>query len=324
MIPDYKVTVNGKELTPTLNAVLLSLEINELNGEEADTLRLELDDSKGEIALPSHGAEIHIFIGWKSQELVDKGTYTVDEIEHQGAPDRVVIHARSAAMVNSLPGKKSRSWYRVTLYQVVSEIADEHNLTPVVGDDLANLKLAAPQQTAESDLHFLTRLAKGFDAIATVKSNYLLFVKKGAAKTASGKAMPTVEVERTSTTRHHYRNTKRGAYTGVKARWRSIESRAYNWELAGSVERTTELVETFATQEDATEAAKAEWNRLQRGLANLTISMAAGRPEVGAEMKLKCLGVKKEIDQENWVIVKATHSIGPTAFTTHLEAETGK
>jgi phage protein D len=41
-------------------------------------------------------------------------------------------------------------------------------------------------QTDESDIHFLTRIGKGHDAIASVKGQTLLFVNKGEGKTASG------------------------------------------------------------------------------------------------------------------------------------------
>lgn len=44
-------------------------------------------------------------------------------------------------------------------------------------------------QTDESDLSFLTRLAKDHDAIATVKGGALLFIGKSEGVTASGLTM---------------------------------------------------------------------------------------------------------------------------------------
>lgn len=65
-------------------------------GFEADQLDLELDDADGKIVLPRRGAVITLALGWKGQPLFPKGAFTVDEIEHTGAPDRLTIRARSA------------------------------------------------------------------------------------------------------------------------------------------------------------------------------------------------------------------------------------
>lgn len=46
--------------------------------------------------LPRRGAVITLALGWKGQPLFPKGAFTVDEIEHTGAPDRLTIRARSA------------------------------------------------------------------------------------------------------------------------------------------------------------------------------------------------------------------------------------
>jgi len=53
-------------------------------------------------------------------------------------------------------------------------------------------------QTDESDLNFLTRLAKEHDALATVKGQALLFIGKGEGKTASGLPMPPLPITRTA------------------------------------------------------------------------------------------------------------------------------
>ncbi|EOJ6492109.1 hypothetical protein ACKH8K_001130 [Escherichia coli] len=57
---------------------------------------MELDDADGKIVLPRRGAVITLALGWKGQPLFPKGAFTVDEIEHTGAPDRLTIRARSA------------------------------------------------------------------------------------------------------------------------------------------------------------------------------------------------------------------------------------
>ncbi|WP_323806212.1 hypothetical protein, partial [Streptomyces venezuelae] len=94
--PAYSIVVDGQSITAKVRPLLLSLTLTEARAGEADELCLELDDTAGAIRLPGKGATIDLAIGWAGEQLVDKGTFTVDEIEHQGPPDVVSIRARSA------------------------------------------------------------------------------------------------------------------------------------------------------------------------------------------------------------------------------------
>ncbi|WP_337118049.1 contractile injection system protein, VgrG/Pvc8 family, partial [Staphylococcus aureus] len=94
----------------------------------------------------------------------------VDEVEHSGAPDVLNIRARSADMREGLARKRERSWHEQTLGQIISAIAMEYALQPLIEVALAAIGLPHLDQTAESDLNLLTRLAHDNDAIASVKA----------------------------------------------------------------------------------------------------------------------------------------------------------
>src|SRR5699024_6330028 len=125
------------------------------------------------LALPPRGAELRLALGWRGQPLVERGTYIVDEVEHSGAPDALTIRARSADMRQGLPGKRTQSWDDLTLGDIIATIAGRHDLAAKTGQTLQGIYLEHIDQTEESDLHFLTRLAERFDAIATVKAGNL-------------------------------------------------------------------------------------------------------------------------------------------------------
>ncbi|EOM4439129.1 phage late control D family protein, partial [Escherichia coli] len=75
---------------------LMSMTLTDNRGFEADQLDIELNDADGQVGLPVRGAVLTVYIGWKGFALVCKGKFTVDEVEHRGAPDVVTIRARSA------------------------------------------------------------------------------------------------------------------------------------------------------------------------------------------------------------------------------------
>ncbi|HCH7366087.1 TPA: phage late control D family protein, partial [Salmonella enterica] len=149
--PAFSITIEGKDVTTVMDTRLMSLTLTDNRGFEADQLDLELDDTDGLIALPRRGAVIQLALGWKGQPLFPKGAFTVDEIEHSGAPDRLTIRARSADFRETLNTRREKSWHQTTVGEVVKEIAARHNLKVALGKDLTDKALDHMDQTNESD-----------------------------------------------------------------------------------------------------------------------------------------------------------------------------
>ncbi|PLP32056.1 hypothetical protein CWM92_06255, partial [Klebsiella michiganensis] len=73
-IPVFNVLMGGKALT-VLGEKLISLELTDNRGFNADELTISVDDSQGDIALPPRGAELSISLGWQGEPLIYKGIY---------------------------------------------------------------------------------------------------------------------------------------------------------------------------------------------------------------------------------------------------------
>lgn len=93
--PAFSISIEGRDITTVLDNRLMGLTLTDNRGFEADQLDLELDDADGKIVLPRRGAVITLALGWKDSRF-SRRAFTVDEIEHTGAPDRLTIRARSA------------------------------------------------------------------------------------------------------------------------------------------------------------------------------------------------------------------------------------
>ena len=72
---------------------------------------------------------------------------------------------------------------------------------------------------------------------------------------------------------------------------------------------------------EAEAAAKAEWQRIQRGNATLTDTLARGRPDLLPECTFSLLGIKPQIAAVRWLGVKVTHQMSDSGYTTGIEAE---
>lgn len=320
--PAYHITVDGRDITPTVDARLVRMSITEGRANDADQLDLELTDHDGRLALPPKEATITVQLGWAGQPLTDKGDYVVDEVEHSGAPDVVTIRARAADLTGALRQRTERSWHDTTLGAIVAALATRNALTHKIDAQLAARAVAHLDQASESDMHFLSRLARLHDAVATVKKKHLLFLPIDGTKNSQGQALPTLTITRASGDGHRYSTSARDAYDGVRAYWTDHVGGKRKAAVAGKNEGNIKVMkETFASEAAALDAARAELQRLARGTATLELRLAWGRPDLGAQSPVKVQGFKAAIDGEDWLTTEATHTLDDNGLTTRVKLE---
>ncbi|MEH0832311.1 phage late control D family protein [Pectobacterium cacticida] len=354
--PAYLLRLNEQDITTVISPRLLSLTLTDNRGFEADQLDIELDDSDGLLQLPRRGAVLSVFLGWEGEALIGKGDFTVDEVEHRGTPDTLTIRARSADFRGSLNSRRELSYHDTTLGAIVEQVAKRNNLVPMLADGFAGIKIPHIDQTQETDAVFITRLAERNGAIAAIKAGRLLFIRPGTGKTASGKPIPQQMIERSDGDRHSFSLADRGAYTGVTASWlhtkepkpkkvkvqrkekvllhqgpqkthpeakkatKAPEAREGNY-LVGTDENVLALTTVFSTKAQAMRAAQAKWDKLQRGVAEFSITLAMGRADLFPETPVQVSGFKQVIDEQEWTISKVTHSLSNSGYVTALELE---
>lgn len=359
--PAFMLTLGGKDITQNISPRLLSLTLADNRGFEADQLDIELDDADGQVMMPGRGAVISLLLGWQGQPLVNKGTFTVDEVEHRGTPDTLTIRARSADFRGTLNSRREESYHDTTLGAVVEKIATRNKLTASIAAGFADIAIPHIDQSQESDAKFLTRLATRNGAEVSVKAGKLLFLKAGNGVTASGKPIPQVTIERCDGDRHQFAIADRGAYTGVTAKWlhtkdpkpqkqkvklkrkpkeqhlralqhpkakpvkaakaqKTPEAREGEY-MAGEADNVFALTTIYASKAQAMRAAKAKWDKLQRGVAEFSLNLAMGRADLYPETPVAVKGFKRVIDEQAWTITKVIHSLNNSGYTTALELE---
>ncbi|WP_316144053.1 phage late control D family protein [Pseudomonas aeruginosa] len=322
-VPVFRLTVDGNDIAQLISPRLIALDLTDNRGLEADQLSVTLSDHDGLLAIPPRGAVLHLWLGWSDSGLLDKGTYTVDETEHSGAPDVLSIRARSADLRKGLKVKRERSWSSPkTLGDVLTDIALGNNLKPVLAPALAGLPILQLDQANESDANLLTRLGEDFDAVATVKAGCLLCLPAGGGKTASGLALPHINLTRQDGDQHRYLQADRDSYDGVRAYYYDINSAKKQEAIAGGGENLKNLRHTYSDQQSALRAARSEWRRLQRGSATLSYNLARGRADLIPELTYTLQGVKADIDEIIWYGGNIQHRLSADeGFVTSLELE---
>ena len=321
-VPAFRVTVDGNDIAQLISPRLMSLELTDNRGIEADQLSINLSDHDGLLSIPPKGAMVRLWLGWSDTGLVDKGTYTVDEIEHSGAPDMLSIRARSADLRKALKTKRERSWSNTTLGDVLGDIAIGNGLTATIAGALDGLPILQLDQANESDANLISRLGEEFDAVASVKAGCLLCMPAGGGKTASGLDLPHITLTRADGDQHRYLLADRDSYDGVRAYFYDVNSAKKQEAIAGGGENLKDLRHTYSDKQSALRAARAEFNRLRRGSATLSYTLAVGRPDLIPELTYTLQGVKAEIDEIIWYGGNVQHNLSPdNGYTMSLELE---
>lgn len=320
--PEFRLVVDGRDISATVEPRLIELTLTEGREDNVDTLELRLSDHDGRLALPQSNAVIALALGWAGAPLVDKGTFKVDEVEHTGTPDAVCIRARSADLTDDSRRRTEKSWHDTTVGTIVADIAKRLKLAPRVDATLGSKRVQHIDQT-ESDMAFISRLAKRYDAVATVKKGRLLFLPINRTTTSDGKPLQPAHITRAAGDQHRYHMAERDSYTGVRAYWVDPRAAKRKSVLAGTKSREKRLRDTFATEADAMAAAKAELQRLERGKATFELTLALGRPDITPQAPVTVAGFKQQIDGTDWLVKTATHTLGDGGFTTKLEMERG-
>lgn len=321
-VPAFRLSVDGLDIAQKISPRLMSMELTDNRGVEADQLTITLSDHDGLLIIPPKGAVLRLWLGWSDTGLVDKGTYTVDETEHSGAPDILSIRARSADLRKGLKTKRERSWSNTTLGEVLGDIAIGNNLTATIAGALDGLPILQLDQANESDANLISRLGEEFDAVASVKAGCLLCLPAGGGKTASGLDLPHITLTRIDGDQHRYLQADRDSYDGVRAYYYDVNSAKKQEAIAGGGDNLKDLRHTYSDQQSALRAARAEFRRLQRGSATLSYTLAMGRPDLIPELTYTLQGVKTEIDEIIWYGGNVQHSLtADGGYTVSLELE---
>lgn len=357
LTPAAELTIDGRRFGTQAMSRIISISLTDKRGFEADELTIELDDHDGTIAIPKTGSKITLKLGYQETGLVEKGEYLVSEFTASGSPDRLSITARAADLAEALAEQVEKSWHKQTLYQIIEAIAKKHKYAYIISKDYQNTKIDHIDQTNESDASFMSRLAEQYDAIATVKNGKLLFIPAGESQTASGQPILPTTITRASGDSHSFTYSSSNSYQAVRAYYTDKKTGQkkeviVNKDNAYPNKKTTQQTKTvkgktfkakkkendnqkvntegqkiktlrhlYATESGAWSGARGAFKKIQRGVAEFSITLAVGRPDLYPETPAVVKGFKPEIDAEAWLITEVSHKIDSGGYTAGIQFE---
>ncbi|PTQ70861.1 hypothetical protein C8R26_13148 [Nitrosomonas oligotropha] len=327
MKPDFKVIADNQDITDLLRDRLLSLRTTDKPGLESDDCEIVIDDRDGAVAFPKKGATLEISLGYEGDgQLSFIGRYTVDEIEINGPPQSMMIRAKPADMVASLKEQKRRSWENTTLDAIVGDIAWDNALQPFCP---LNPAIARADQINESDVHFITRMARQYGATATVKDGKLIVITRGEGKSGSGIELPTIALHRDDIASYSLSFPDRALYSEVRASYQNratgqLQTIVLTNETAPGTAHAPKHTDRHIhpTAAEAQAAAQSRKVALNRATMSGRVELMKGRGDVGAEKWLELTGIKDEADG-TYLIESVEQNFTRSAWITTLRINAG-
>ncbi|MCH9691012.1 MAG: phage late control D family protein [Gammaproteobacteria bacterium] len=179
-----------------INQRLLTWGLVDAAGLQSDQLTLQVD-TEGVEGLPKEGQTIGLELGYaEDAALTDKGKFKITRLTPRLYPDSVTIVATAAAFQvadeTEFKRRRSRSFEDITLGDLFRQVIAPHGYSPRVATDLGRIKLAHVDQSDETDMSFLTRLAKRYDAVSKPVDQLYVLARRGQVKSLSGQNLPSV------------------------------------------------------------------------------------------------------------------------------------
>ncbi|PPD18482.1 MAG: hypothetical protein CTY18_05895 [Methylomonas sp.] len=321
MTPIFKILADSADITSRIQQRLLSIRTSDEAGFKSDTCTIELDDRDARIELPRHGAKLDVSLGYAQSGLNRVGIYTVDEASGLGFPETLTINAKAADVRDDLKSRKSRSFDNITFRDLVTTLATENALTGRISADLDGVFFPHLDQTDESDLHFLTRLAKRYNAVAKITHGVMLVTQAGQSKSISGALLETVYISKHQISDFNWLLADRGKYAAVNATWFNKATGQKVIVSTSTKKPAYTLRHTYDTEREAIDAAKSKQSELDQGSSTLDITLAIGDSTLFAETPLVLRGFRPEIDNLNWTITRLEHNFSDQGFTTAISAK---
>lgn len=321
MTPAFQVIANGADVSATIADRLVSIEVFDEDTGTADRIELVVDDRDGAVSLPDMDARLEVWLGFRETGLSMMGVYAVDGLAGEGMPQMLTISATAADMKSGIRAPRTRAWEDKSLADILATIAGEAGLRPVVAADLGKHRWTYVAQTAESDLHFLTRLAAPFDATVKPSGGALIAQIRGGEETAAGDAMPTETITRGDLTGWSWQIDSRERAGSVSAEWADPDTGRRTTLSVGDGQPTRRLRHVYGSEGDARNAAQAELQRGARGEITLSAEAAGFFPGLIAGAAVEISGLRPDLDGR-WHLTRVTHRLRD-GLRTAFEAKGG-
>ncbi|MCO5734141.1 phage late control D family protein [Rhizobium sp. SSA_523] len=188
---DWKVLVDGVDLTSAMRPYLIKVTVSDKDGTASDSCSLEFDDSGGQVKLPAKGAAVQVFLQGVSV-FVGK----VDSVRSRGSRGggrTLSVGAKGFDTKGKAKEPQSHHMDDATLQQFLDQVASKAGLKGITIDPaFASIRRDYWSASSESLLHLGQKLARELGGTFKIRGDQAVLAKRGQGLSPTGQPMPTV------------------------------------------------------------------------------------------------------------------------------------
>lgn len=317
--PVARIELNGKDKTAEWSRYLESLTVTDEAGIKSDTCEVTFDNAQG-FSAPPIGAELRVWLGYEPQPVY-MGRYKIDSWTKEGPLRRMTISAKAADMTGAIREPKMRSFHETTVKAIVDQVASDHGLSATVDATIGARQIDHIDQQTESDMHFLTRLAKRQGATFKLADGKIIFAAKGSRKLPSGKDKAEIVITLGPQVSNWTAAAgERGDFGAASASYRDPTTHRKRSAKVGKGKVVHRDRRLYGSEAEAQAAAEANYGDLTRGRLQVSLQMP-GNPNLFAEALVTLKDFDPDVDGP-FLAKSVTHTFSASGYTTSASLET--
>lgn len=285
-----KLLVNGKEV----NLSLISFEYKDEKGILSDSINLQV---AGTWERPKYKDEIKAWI-----DDFYCGTFLVQSVKF--SKDFTSLQATAIDFSGSLKEKRNFNFTNLSVCEICKTIASNHNLTCKCDVDIFIPHIS---QINQSDLEFLQKLSRSFNATFSIKNNTLLFLNDNKQKLVS-----TYTIDENECFDYELEYSNKTQYHSCCAVFHDTKTNEKKEIFVGDKEPIYKIYGNYQDENIALLKAKKALIRVNKGTIKGSFSTYGQIIEAGAKLRFK---------DQNFQITSVNHSVNSDLWSINVEFE---
>lgn len=188
---EWRVLINGRDLSPAWAPVLLDIEVCDQDGTASDRCNLSVDDSDGQVALPPAGARLQVYLqGGKVFEGF------IEQPRSSGSRSsgrKLTIGAKGFDSAGKVKEPQNFHLDDGSLEDFLGGAARRAGLKLTIDPAFAGIVRDYWSSEGESVLALGSRLARKLGGTFKIRGDHAVLAKRGEALAPGGAVMPSVE-----------------------------------------------------------------------------------------------------------------------------------
>lgn len=310
---------SGRNIVPVLGPAFLGATVTDQEGYESDALTIRATARPPFLTLPAKGSRYTVIAGWSASSLTTLGIFEYQSASVRGSPedgDEIELTCRAADFLDKDKsagrGHYDETTGHGTAGKIIDSLASEMGVSAVVASALRDIKIPYRLRWNQSAIDFLSDLADEIGATVKPQAGKLVVRERGAAASASGRALPAISVNRMQAYSYEFQIEPRSGFRTVETPYfdaakgfvKTVEA------ATGKAASLFNAMHPFASEDEARRGGKAMAQQLSRNTGSGTIEIAGNAAATGGA-PIDVSGFGSDVDAIEWEADSVQHDFTP-------------